>query len=174
MLNGLGLSYRENERLLGELHVENVTDALTGLGNRRSLLLDLDRALSGPPRSSPGFVFGLFDLDGFKAYNDAFGHPAGDRLLKAVTASWQEELRPGDVLARYGGEEFAVMLPGCDAEQATAVLERLRRAMPLAQTCSAGSATACPEEAAEALLARADAALYLAKRAGRDRVVAAA
>ena len=72
----------------------------------------------------------MFDLDHFKAYNDAHGHPAGDRLLAAVAAIWAGCLRATDSLARYGGEEFALVAPGCSAEEALALVDRLRAAVP--------------------------------------------
>ena len=72
----------------------------------------------------------MFDLDHFKAYNDTHGHPAGDRLLAAVAAVWAGCLRATDSLARYGGEEFALVAPGCSAEEAAALVDRLRAAVP--------------------------------------------
>jgi diguanylate cyclase (GGDEF)-like protein len=115
----------------------------------------------------------MLDLDRFKAFNDTHGHQAGDRLLKAAAGAWRGSLRATDVLARYGGEEFSVVLPRCDMEDALALLARLRRATPEEQTVSAGIAQWEPGEAAEALVARADAALYEAKNAGRNRVIVA-
>jgi diguanylate cyclase (GGDEF)-like protein len=124
----LGLSYRENERLLRELHDENVTDALTGLGNRRRLFLDLERALGGSPRSSSGFVFALFDLDGFKAYNDAFGHPAGDALLRRLGASVAESVNPHGSAYRLGGDEFCVLV-AVHARRPASIFEAAREAL---------------------------------------------
>jgi diguanylate cyclase (GGDEF)-like protein len=114
----------------------------------------------------------MLDLDHFKAYNDTHGHQAGDRLLKAAAAAWREVLRPGDLLARYGGEEFVAVLADCPPQEARAVAERLRRSTPSGETCSIGVATWDGAEAVDALVRRADEALYAAKRAGRDRVVA--
>ena len=68
----------------------------------------------------------MFDLDHFKEFNDTYGHPAGDRLLKATTAAWREQVRSGDLLARLGGEEFGLLLINCDTARATEVIERLR------------------------------------------------
>jgi diguanylate cyclase (GGDEF)-like protein len=115
----------------------------------------------------------MIDLDRFKRFNDELGHQAGDRLLKEAAAAWRSELRSTDTLARYGGEEFAALLPGCDPDQGVRLLERLRAATPAGQTCSAGVASWDGTEDAAALVARADAALYEAKSAGRDRVVTA-
>jgi diguanylate cyclase (GGDEF)-like protein len=112
----------------------------------------------------------LMDLDHFKAYNDAHGHPAGDAALRLAATGWRGRLRAGDLLARLGGEEFAVLLPGASPEDAYAALEHLRRATPPGLTVSIGFAGHVPGDTGESLLARADAALYAAKRAGRDRV----
>ena len=111
----------------------------------------------------------MLDLDHFKQFNDAFGHPAGDRLLKEAAAAWRDQLRTGDVLARLGGEEFGVLLQNCDEETALEVVGRLLAHVPEGRTCSAGIAIQAPDESGEALVARADAALYEAKAAGRDR-----
>jgi diguanylate cyclase (GGDEF)-like protein len=124
-------------------------------------------------REAVPLAVAMLGLDHFKRFNDEYGHQAGDQLLKAAVAVWQALVRPGDLLARYGGEEFTVLLPRADEARAVAVVERLRLATPLAQTVSAGVACWDPAETAEALLARADRALYDAKRGGRDRVVAA-
>ena len=99
-------------------------------------------------------------------------HQAGDRLLKQIAAAWAEELRATDVLARYGGEEFALALAGCDLDDAGALAERLRAAMPEEQTCSVGLVCWDGSEDSEQLFGRADKALYAAKEAGRDRTVA--
>ena len=101
------------------------------------------------------------------------GHQAGDRLLKQSASAWGRELRASDTLARYGGEEFSVALPGCRLENAKDIVERLRAAMPGDQTVSAGVVCWNGHETAEELVGRADAALYEAKRMGRDRLVAA-
>ncbi|MEA2393700.1 MAG: hypothetical protein QOJ82_1591 [Solirubrobacteraceae bacterium] len=144
------------------------TDPLTGLPNRRIWDLELARVLDADARRDA--CVAMLDLDNFKAYNDAHGHLAGDRLLKQAAAAWQAQLRPGDILARLGGEEFAVLLAGCALPDAASVVERLRTATPGGQTCSAGLVASGEDEPAEALMARADAALYAAKHAGRDRL----
>jgi len=115
----------------------------------------------------------VIDLDHFKDYNDANGHQSGDRMLKTGAAAWRSVLRSGDILTRYGGEEFAVVLPGCSLEEARTVLERLRKRTPEGQTCSVGLAQWDGRETATDLVARADRALYDAKRSGRDVLVAA-
>jgi diguanylate cyclase (GGDEF)-like protein len=160
---------------LNQLAALALTDTLTGLGNRRAWDAWIARALQDAATGAkPRITIALLDVDHFKAFNDARGHQDGDRLLKEAGAAWRAHLRPGDRLARYGGEEFAVLLPGCDEPCAAIVIERLRAAMPAGQTCSAGIAQWDGEEEAGALVARADAALYAAKQAGRNRVVAAA
>jgi diguanylate cyclase (GGDEF)-like protein len=143
------------------------TDPLTGVSNRRAW----DETLAGLERGSDASLI-VLDLDRFKDFNDAFGHQAGDRLLKAAAAAWSVELRQEDLLARLGGDEFGVVLPGCAFPAALEVAERLRAAVPDRVTCSAGVAWWDGAEPAAELVGRADRALYRAKRAGRDRVVA--
>jgi diguanylate cyclase (GGDEF)-like protein len=156
----------------GKLRVLAGTDPLTGTANRRAWDDELASAaelaeLDGRPMS-----VALLDMDDFKGYNDRFGHQAGDRLLKEVSAAWQAILRMSDVLARIGGDEFAVLLPGCSLETAAQIAERLRSAVPAAN-CSVGVASWDRIETVEELLARADAALYDAKEGGRGQVVVA-
>jgi diguanylate cyclase (GGDEF)-like protein/PAS domain S-box-containing protein len=160
--------------LLARLEAQARTDQLTGVANRRTWDDELPRELARARRTGESLSLAILDLDRFKVYNDTYGHPAGDRLLRGVAAAWAERLRATDVLARYGGEEFAVLLPACEAGSAEAVAEQLRAAMPDGETCSIGVATWDGEETADALVARADAALYAAKDTGRDRVVRAA
>jgi diguanylate cyclase (GGDEF)-like protein len=150
------------------------TDALTGLGNRRAWETWLDEALGAARANGEPLCVAIFDLDHFKAYNDANGHPAGDALLAGAAMLWRRELRPTDILARYGGEEFTAVLPACSLEGAKVVVERIRAATPAGQTVSAGIAEWDGTEDGEALVTRADAALYAAKSAGRDRALAAA
>jgi diguanylate cyclase (GGDEF)-like protein len=116
----------------------------------------------------------MLDLDHFKQFNDAHGHPAGDRLLKQTAAAWREQLRPGDVLARIGGEEFGLLLLDCGAHAASEVVGRLRAHVTHDRTCSVGIAIKGLDEASDAAVERADAALYQAKAQGRDQSVLAA
>jgi diguanylate cyclase (GGDEF)-like protein/PAS domain S-box-containing protein len=157
--------------VLVALDARAVTDELTGATNRRGWDEELPREMSRALRSGAPLTVAIMDLDHFKRYNDAFGHQAGDRLLRSATAAWSERLRTTDLLARYGGEEFAVVLPGCDAEAAARVADALRHAVPDDATCSIGVATWDRSETVAELVARADAALYRAKDGGRDRVV---
>ena len=106
-----------------------------------------------------------------KQFNDLNGHPAGDSHLKEAAALWRDRLRSADLIARYGGEEFAVLLTATDATQAQEAIEALRECVPLDETVSAGIAQWDGGESGPELLARADAALYQAKRSGRDRTV---
>ena len=149
------------------------TDELTGLPNRRSWDQTITRAVGYATRTRRPLCVAIIDLDHFKHFNDRNGHQAGDRLLKAAASAWRTALRQTDTLARYGGEEFAVVLPGCSAQTAEYVLERLRELTPEGETCSVGLAEWSPGESAADLVERADAALYEAKRAGRDALVLA-
>jgi diguanylate cyclase (GGDEF)-like protein len=146
------------------------TDELTGLPNRRAWTSDLPHTIEQARRDEVHLSVALIDLDHFKAFNDTYGHPAGDRLLKAAAATWQGQLRGMDHLARYGGEEFIVLLPDTTSGTAVEVIDRLLGATPLGQTFSAGLATWDGVETSDELIARADAALYEAKRAGRNQV----
>jgi diguanylate cyclase (GGDEF)-like protein len=158
----------ERADLVGRLTEIALTDTLTGLPNRRAW----DDRLELAVRDHEPICVAILDLDLFKAFNDQHGHQGGDRLLKEAAAAWRAQLRTTDMLARYGGEEFVVLLHG-GTDAARRVVERLRAATPGGQSCSAGIAYREAGEDASALLARADAALYEAKRAGRDRSVMA-
>ena len=159
----------ERRSLLQRLATDARTDALTGLLNRRAWDEALPVALRHAERLGHPLAVVIADVDHFKAYNDAHGHPAGDIALRELGARWSMHVRDIDVLARIGGEEFALLLPGCDAGAALAVAERLRGDMPAGLTVSAGVALwRAPLSAAE-LVGAADRALYRAKRDGRDR-----
>jgi diguanylate cyclase (GGDEF)-like protein len=146
------------------------TDALTGLANRRAFDEAFVRVLAQAKRGEPVALL-MIDIDQFKRFNDAYGHPAGDRFLAAAAGAWMSVLRPRDLLARYGGEEFAAILPGCRSASAARIAERMRLLVPLGQTVSVGVAEWRPEESGSDLIERADSALYVAKRTGRNRVV---
>lgn len=164
----------ERANLLDAISSLATRDPLTGLANRRAwderVPLELHRSM----RTGRPATVALLDLDHFKAYNDRRGHQAGDDLLVAASRAWEQELRGDDLLVRFGGEEFALLLPDADADEAEQVLARLRHVMPAGQTFSAGYAVAHLDPTilpdAGELLARADAAMYQAKEAGRDRV----
>jgi diguanylate cyclase (GGDEF)-like protein len=163
----------ERSDLLARLEEVARTDDLTGLLNRRAWEERLPRELARAGRNNNPLCVAMLDLDHFKDYNDERGHQAGDRLLKQSAAAWVTELRASDTLARYGGDEFTVALPGCTITNAKTLVERLREVMPGGQTVSAGVACWNGRESAEELVGRADAALYQAKRNGRDQLVTA-
>jgi diguanylate cyclase (GGDEF)-like protein len=158
--------------LMRDLETAALTDPLTGLPNLRAWDDALARELATASRDGRPVCVAVADLDGFKGFNDTHGHLAGDRLLRAAVAAWQQSLRAGDVLARLGGDEFAILLPTCRTDGAVALAERLRRSTPGDRTCSVGIAEWDGSERAHELVARADTALYEAKARGRDRVVA--
>jgi diguanylate cyclase (GGDEF)-like protein/PAS domain S-box-containing protein len=163
----------EREELLERVEAMARTDALTGLPNRRSWEEELRREVARAERQGHALAVVMLDLDRFKDFNDRHGHQAGDRLLAEIGGVWRTQLRVSDFVARYGGEEFAALLPACPPDEAIVVLERMRLAIPDGQTCSAGVAYWDEQESPEALIGRADAALYQAKGAGRDRIVTA-
>ncbi|HET8976039.1 MAG TPA: sensor domain-containing diguanylate cyclase [Solirubrobacterales bacterium] len=162
----------ERGNLLGRLQFAASTDDLTGLHDRRAWNAELRRGLARAERDRAPLCVAVLDLDRFKEFNDQHGHQAGDRFLKQMAGIWSTELRGTDVLARHGGEEFALAMPGTTIDSARRKLERLCAATPEGQTCSAGVCAWDGEEGPEALLARADGALYDAKAAGRNRVIA--
>ncbi|HEX9985449.1 MAG TPA: diguanylate cyclase [Thermoanaerobaculia bacterium] len=150
----------------------SLSDALTGVANRRyfdrALVDEWERAI----RRGDMLSLILLDLDHFKVLNDTHGHTAGDECLRAVAASLEKAVRgSGDVIARWGGEEFALLLPNTSEEIAVAIAERLRAGIePLGVTASFGVATSGTDVNPQELVERADRALYAAKRAGRNRV----
>ena len=164
----------DRERVLAHLEAAALTDMLTALPNRRAWEGEISREMARARRRGGPLSVALFDLDDFKAYNDRYGHRAGDELLRAHATAWSERLRAADVLARYGGDEFAVLLPDCESDDALALIERLRDATPPPSTVSAGVATWNGHEPYTDLMDRADAALYQAKANGRDRALVAA
>ena len=149
------------------------TDELTALPNRRAWDEAVVREMSRARRTGRPLCLALLDLDHFKAYNDQHGHQAGDAHLRRTAALWRRELRTIDVLARYGGEEFGILLPDCDLDQAQEVLDRVRAATPNEQTASAGVVRYDGRESPDSVVARADAAMYRAKHAGRSVTVGA-
>lgn len=169
-----------------ELERLSVTDELTGLANRRRLTVELDRELRRSVRHGHPFAVLMLDVDRFKKFNDTWGHPAGDGVLKRVANTLRECVRDVDTVARYGGEEFMVILPETPAGEAARVAERIRAATEkdrftpegakaeLNITLSAGYAV-FPEhaETPDGLIEAADQALYRSKASGRNRVTAA-
>jgi diguanylate cyclase (GGDEF)-like protein len=151
---------------MDDLTDEAQTDGLTGLPNRRTW----DDRLTRIASHGEQVAIAILDLDHFKDFNDTYGHPAGDRLLKETAAAWRDQLRAGDFLARIGGEEFGLLLPNCDLATAAEVVDRLRRSVTHQRTCSAGLAAHEHSENADSAIARADQALYQAKAKGRNRL----
>ena len=147
-----------------------MTDPLTGLANARSFDPVLERELAIARREGQPVAVIMLDLDDFKGFNDRYGHQAGDDLLRRAARAWRSAIRVNDVLARYGGEEFAVLLAGCEVDVAMDIAERLRQATIDEVRVSIGVARWDGSETAEKLIARADSALYDAKRAGRNQV----
>jgi diguanylate cyclase (GGDEF)-like protein len=146
-------------------------DELTGLPNRRAWFGELPLALERARRDGRPVSVAILDLDHFKKFNDTYGHPAGDQLLRGAANGWVTKLRTVDTLGRYGGEEFVALLPAAGGAEAAAVIDRLREATPSGQTFSCGVATWDGQEPVEDLIARADKALYEAKAGGRNRTV---
>lgn len=163
----------ERTDLLAQVEALARTDALTGLPNRRRWDEELDLAAAASLHLGRQLALAMIDLDHFKVFNDTYGHARGDELLSEAAKAWSRTLRSTDFLSRYGGEEFAALLPDCGPVEAAGLLERLRAATPQGQTCSVGFAYLEEGESPQSLIERADAALYEAKRAGRDRVTAA-
>lgn len=162
---------------------EAVTDPLTGVYNRRYCERYLRRALSADDAEQHNLVLMMIDVDNFKALNDAFGHPTGDRILKTVGELLQNNMRASDMIARVGGDEFMVVLPNIPNHTAKLLAERVRRLVyshctldadpqgATRPTISIGlAASNCQPTDMMALWSAADAALYLAKRQGRNKI----
>lgn len=182
---------RESQRNLAEANIElqklAALDGLTGIANRRRFDDAMQQEWQRARRDKRPLSLLLCDIDHFKSYNDTYGHPAGDLVLKRAAAVLTEHLkRPADLAARYGGEEFAIVLPDTPAAGAMAVAETCRsqlEALAIASsgassgkvTMSIGVATMEPEGGGEyaALIDAADKALYAAKAGGRNRIVVA-
>ena len=161
-----------------ELHAMAQTDSLTGLLNRRAFEDILARELRRANFTRRSLALVLTDIDHFKEVNDAWGHQAGDEVIRRVGQALHSGMRPSDALSRFGGEEFVILLRGEDLEQAEAVAERMRRAIAqltdlpggIQITVSMGVAASRSEETPDQLLRRCDEALYRSKRSGRNLV----
>jgi diguanylate cyclase (GGDEF)-like protein/PAS domain S-box-containing protein len=162
---------RQRDCLLQRVEAMARTDDLTGLANRRAWDEELRREVERATRHGYRLYVVMLDLDRFKVFNDTQGHQAGDAILREVGAVWRMAARVTDFVARYGGDEFALLLPDCTHDEAVAVVDRLRAALPDGLTCSAGLARWDGEISPDELIARADAALYEAKSAGRNQTL---
>ncbi len=181
----LAVQNEELEQLNRMLFEQSRQDPLTSLGNRLRLREDLQVLQGRADRYGHSYAVVLCDVDFFKAYNDRYGHLAGDDVLRRVAATISSGLRTGDTAYRYGGEEFLVVLPEQDAEAAATITDRLREAVealgiPHADggpggvlTISAGVAVSTGAGDTDGLLKAADKALYAAKSGGRNRVARA-
>jgi diguanylate cyclase (GGDEF)-like protein len=173
MVESLRKHHDELERL-------STTDALTGLSNRRHMMTLLANEIERAKRAGQSFSILMLDVDHFKKYNDTHGHQAGDEVLARVSAVLRNSIRPYDCAARYGGEEFLVVLSATSLDRARESAERIRKQVRAEQfegglvTISIGVAEYPSQgDTAKSVIGEADAALYEAKRAGRDRVVCA-
>ena len=172
----LELTRRE---LIRERYHANI-DLLTNIPNRRAYQLRLQEERLRCQRENKPLCLAIWDIDHFKSINDRFGHQAGDRVLRCVAKQITSRLRRSDFTARIGGEEFATLLPDCDTSNAIRLAEQLRNKIDQCDfetelgsvqvTLSCGIAMLDPNESDEAFFAKADAALYKAKSAGRNRV----
>ncbi|HSW12194.1 MAG TPA: diguanylate cyclase, partial [Solimonas sp.] len=163
--------------------LESLTDALTGLPNRRAMLAEVEAAAEASRRSGKPLTVALLDLDHFKAINDRFGHDTGDRVLGYFAEYCTQKLAPMDRFGRLGGEEFLMMMPGLNAEHALVFVDWIRGRVPpvaagegglrLEYSFSAGLAELEDGETMTQCLRRADEALYRAKSAGRNCVLVA-
>src|SRR5215471_17175262 len=163
---------------------ESLTDPLTTLANRKYFDLALEKAIADAAKSGDPMSLLMTDIDHFKKFNDTFGHLTGDQVLRLVAQAVKQNVKGQDVAARYGGEEFVVVLPRTGLAQALRVGDHIRRAVMGKElmkrstgehlgrvTISVGVATLRRDDTAQTLIGRADAALYAAKRNGRNRVI---
>ncbi|MCA9628309.1 MAG: GGDEF domain-containing protein [Myxococcales bacterium] len=182
-LRGSNGTVAQSRKLAQEYQRHASVDGLTGLYNRRWLDEVLPRQIKRSAMQSAPMCVVMIDVDHFKRFNDEHGHRAGDFVLFSVARVLRERFRPTDLVARYGGEEFCVVLPDTDLQGAQAAAERVRRAVAEASleyevplpsvTISVGIAQATRDDVQARLVERADAALYGAKAAGRNRVALA-
>jgi len=169
-----------NARLYQRAHVSSLTDTITGIGSRKLFEDKLEQECIRTQRYGRPLSLAIVDLDNFKIINDALGHAAGDETLRRLADYFKSEKRLSDVLARYGGDEFVILMPETTSKNASEIVERVRRRISKLQisedlsiTISSGIAQSSEDDpiSSRELFRRADAALYEAKNAGRDRFV---
>ncbi|MGJ4939523.1 diguanylate cyclase [Bradyrhizobium sp. HKCCYLS1011] len=169
---------------LEAIRAESLTDPLTSLGNRKYFDRMIEIAVQTALANDEPLSLLMFDIDHFKSFNDSYGHLTGDQVLRLVGISLKQAITGRDVTARYGGEEFAVLLPNTALRQALTVADQIRRAVMAKElkkkstgevlgrvTISVGVSMLKPGDDTDALIERADACLYAAKRNGRNRVI---
>jgi diguanylate cyclase len=169
---------------LEAIRAESLTDPLTGLGNRKYFDRMIDTTVQSALLSGEPLSLLMFDIDHFKSFNDSYGHLTGDQVLRLVAMSLKHAIKGQDITARYGGEEFAVVLPNTALRQALTVADHIRRGVMAKElkkkstgeilgrvTISVGVSMLRQGDDTDALIERADACLYAAKRNGRNRVV---
>ena len=182
MIVGIAEDITEKKRLEGELHRLATTDVLTQSSNRRHFFECARREFEHARKFGSPLAFLLLDLDDFKKINDHYGHQTGDDVLRRLAHCGSNALRRGDLFGRIGGEEFAALFPGCEPDVALQVAERLQREVQrlgfqhegtsFRITVSQGLTSLLAADASlDALYARADAAMYLAKRQGKNQIV---
>jgi diguanylate cyclase len=172
------------QQSLEAIRAESLTDPLTGLGNRKYFDRSIDTAVQNALAHGEPLSLLMFDIDHFKSFNDSYGQLTGDQVLRLVGMSLKQTIKGQDITARYGGEEFAVVLPNTALRQALTVADHIRRAVMAKElkkkstgeilgrvTISVGVSMLKPDDDTHSLLERADACLYAAKRAGRNRVI---
>jgi diguanylate cyclase len=173
----------ELQESLEAIRHESLTDELTTLSNRRHFDQTIERMVREAEQSREPMALLLTDIDHFKKFNDTYGHQTGDQVLRLVALAVKQNVKGHDVACRYGGEEFAVLLPHTSLRQAVTVAEHIRRAVLTKElvkrstgenlgriTISIGVSSFTPQDTAQSMIARADAALYAAKAAGRNLV----
>jgi diguanylate cyclase len=172
------------QQSLEAIRAESLTDPLTGLGNRKYFDRMIETAVQNAVAADEPLSLLMFDIDHFKSFNDSYGHLTGDQVLRLVGMSLKQTIKGQDITARYGGEEFAVVLPNTALRQALTVADHIRRAVMAKElkkkstgeilgrvTISVGVSMLKSGDDTDALIERADACLYAAKRNGRNRVV---
>ncbi|MDH4581509.1 sensor domain-containing diguanylate cyclase [Pseudomonas sp. BN415] len=180
---GIAEDITEKKQLEGELHRLATTDVLTKSSNRRHFFECAQREFEHSIQFGSPLAFILLDVDDFKKINDTHGHQAGDQVLQRIAQCGSNTLRRGDLFGRIGGEEFAAVLPGCPPELAWQIAERLQREVQrmgftvdgksFGVTVSQGLANLRDDGNLDSLYARADAAMYQAKRGGKNQIVLA-